>query len=83
MLLAFIAPAALRVPNRIWWRIAQILGWVNSRIILTLFFAAVLVPAGVLMRLIGRNPLRGKSGPSNWTAYPMRIRNPHHYDRLF
>ena len=42
--LGLIAPSALRVPNRVWWRVAQAVGWVNTRILLTLFFAVVLTP---------------------------------------
>src|SRR5262245_5502803 len=53
-----VAPRALRLPNRLWWRFAQTLGWINSRILLTLFFAIVLTPVGWLMRLTGRSPLR-------------------------
>jgi len=77
------APAALRAPNRIWWRFAQTLGWVNTRILLALFFAVVLTPVGVVMRLFGRNPLRALHAHSNWGPYPARRRDPKHYDRMF
>ena len=42
LLIAFglVAPMALRVPNRVWWRVAQAIGWVNTRILLTVFFAS-------------------------------------------
>jgi hypothetical protein len=78
-----VAPSMLRVPNKIWWRFAQVLGWINSRIILGLFFALVLTPVGVVMRAFGRNPLRGMPGETNWRPYPARIRSPRHYERLF
>src|ERR1700694_3071963 len=52
-----IAPAILRVPNRIWMRIAHVLGWINSRVLLTAFFFLVLTPVGIVMRLLGRSPL--------------------------
>ena len=42
-----VAPLVLRVPNRLWWRVAQAVGWVNTRVLLTLFFAIVLTPVGV------------------------------------
>ena len=85
LLLAFgaIAPRALRVPNRWWWRFAQAVGWVNSRILLTVFFTVVLTPAGLVMRLLGRSPLRAAARDTNWTAYPARMRNPKHFDHSF
>ena len=79
----FLAPKVLRVPNRVWWRVAQVVGWVNTRILLTLFFAIVLTPVGVVMRAFGRNPLRGAGGQTNWTSYPDRRRDTQHYERLF
>ncbi len=83
VILAAIAPAALRVPNRVWWRFAQALGWVNTRVLLTLFFGVVLTPVGGAMRLFGRNPLRGPVGPTNWGPYPARHANPKHYEHLY
>ncbi len=77
------APSALRIPNRVWWRVAQAVGWVNTRILLTVFFAIILTPVGVAMRLFGRNPLRGADAKTNWAPYPARRRDPRHYERLF
>lgn len=76
-------PPALKVPNRIWWRFAQALGWVNSRVLLTLSFLLMITPVGVVMRLCGRNVLRGARGTTAWTPYPERRRNPDHYNHLF
>ena len=85
LLIAFglVAPMALRVPNRVWWRVAQAIGWVNTRILLTVFFAVVLTPVGVVMRLFGRNPLRGSAAQTNWASYPARRRDSRHYEHLF
>ena len=79
----FVAPTVLRVPNRIWWRVAQAVGWFNTRLLLTVFFAVVLTPVGVVRRLFGRNPLRGAGGQTNWTPYPARRRDSRHYEHLF
>jgi hypothetical protein len=80
---ALVAPALLRGPNRAWWRFATILGWINSRILLTAFFLVVLTPAGWVMRLVGRNPLRSAGTGSNWTGYNDRRREPRHYEHLY
>ena len=69
-------PALLRWPSKVWWRFAMLLGYVNARIILTLAFALVLVPIGLIWRLIGRDPL-GKRR-SDWAAgrrHPERYRD--------
>ncbi len=81
--LGAMAPSLLRGANRIWWRFAQVLGWINSRIILGLFFALILTPVGIVMRVFGRNPLHALRGPTNWGVYPSRIRSPRHYERMF
>jgi hypothetical protein len=83
LVFGLLAPVALRIPNRIWWRFAQTLGWVNSRILLTLFFAIVLTPIGVVMRLTGHDPLRSGGHDSNWRPYPERHRDPKHFEHLF
>ena len=81
---AVVAPAALRVPNRYWWRFAQALGWFNTRVLLTLFFVLVLTPVGWVMRLFGRNPLQAsRAGTSTWSEYPARRQDPTHYEHLF
>lgn len=83
LIAASLAPVVLIVPNR-WWRgFAHVLGWINARVLLTLFFFLVLTPAGLIMRLLGRDPLaRGDKG-SSWVAYGERVRDVQHFDRLF
>jgi hypothetical protein len=80
---ALVAPSALRVPNRLWWRFASLLGWFNSRVLLTAMFFLVLTPAGVLMRLFGRSPLRAASRDSNWVSVDARRRDAKHFDHLY
>ncbi len=83
LVLGLVAPVLLRVPNRIWWRFAQALGWVNARIILTVFFSIILTPVGFVMRLTGRNPLRPSAEGTNWGPYPDRHNDPKHFEHLF
>lgn len=41
-----------------WWmKLAEVLSWVSTRVILTLFFFLVLTPYGFFVRLIGKAPL--------------------------
>ena len=81
MVLGTFAPAALRLPSKLWWKFSHVLGWVNSRIILSTFFFLVLTPIGLLFRLTGRDPLSQRGTGSTWSAYPARKRD--HYERMF
>lgn len=40
-----------------WLKLAEGLGWVNSRIILTLIYVVYLIPFSVIFRMTQRNPL--------------------------
>jgi hypothetical protein len=77
------APAVLRVPNRIWWRIALVLGWINTRLLLGAFFFVILTPTGLVMRLFGRSPLRTAQSDTNWSPCNRQRRGARHYERLY
>ena len=78
------APSLLKWPSAAWWKLALVLGYINSRIILTGIFVLVLVPLGLIWRLIGRDPLaRRRRTWSGWTPYPERYRDRTHYTRMF
>lgn len=83
VVLGLVAPGLLRIPNRIWWRFAQVLGWINSRVLLTAFFVLVLTPVGIVMRLLGRNPLRTSASTTTWLRVDATRRGPRHYERMF
>ena len=83
VLFGLVAPRALRVPNKIWWRFAQALGYVNARIILTVFFTVILTPFGTLMRLFGRNPLMPPTRGTSWIAANAERRQADHFRRSF
>jgi hypothetical protein len=62
-ILALICPAALSYLHRGWTRLGLALGWVNTRVILTLLFAITIVPVGLAMRLFGRDRMARKLDP--------------------
>ena len=82
---AFALPRLLDAPNRIWMRFARALGWVNSRILLTIFFFVVITPYGVLQRLFGRDRLgrHWRAAAPTWVPPPSRLRDSNHYDHLY
>ena len=78
------APTLLKWPSAVWWRLAHVLGYVNTRVILTVLFALIFVPLGTLWRIIGRDPLsRRRDRWPGWSAYPARYRDRRHYARMY
>jgi len=63
-LVSVIRPTLLAGLNRLWIKVGIVLGKVVSPIALGILFYAVLVPIGVAMRLVGKDPLRLKREPS-------------------
>jgi hypothetical protein len=61
---ALLVPQILKSVYQVWMVLGHVLGWINTRIILSLIFYAVFTPAGVLMRLFKNDPMRRKPEPS-------------------
>jgi hypothetical protein len=81
---AAIAPALLRPVYRGWMRLGEVLGWVNTRIILTLIFFLVVTPIGLLMRLFGRSPIAvAKRNDSYWTDVEPHSYGDRHVEKQF
>lgn len=77
-------PAVLQPLAAAWGKIGHALGWVNSRILLTVLFVVIIWPVGILSRLFGSDPLaRRRRADSFWTEYRARPRDPAHYERLY
>jgi hypothetical protein len=66
VLAGLLAPRALRPLHRAWMRLGAALGWLNTRVILTLVFFLVVTPTGLVMKLFGRSPLATKQCDSYW-----------------
>jgi hypothetical protein len=60
LITGFFFRAVLRPLYLGWMKFAFLLGWVNTRLILGVFFYLILTPIGMAMRLFGRDPLYRK-----------------------
>ena len=60
VILAIIKPFLLFYPYKAWIKIGNILGWLNSNLILGLVFLIVLIPISMVMKIVGYDPLRLK-----------------------
>src|SRR5262249_37674668 len=71
LLLALLRPALLGPLNRRWTRLGILLSKIANPIILGLLYAVAIVPAGLLMRAMSKDPLRLKfdgDAPTYWIA---------------
>lgn len=67
--LGLIVPAVLKPLQKVWMGFAVVMGFVMSRVILTVLFFGVLTPIGFLMKLLGKDLLDErivKAQPSYW-----------------
>ena len=78
-------PAAARAFHVAWMRFAVVLGHVNSRVLLTLFYYLAVTPYGVVSRLVRRDPLRrrGQASPSYWVERKTTRQAREQFERLF
>ena len=83
LLLAAIAPSLLRPVYRGWMYIGEALGWLNTRIILSLVFFLVVTPIGLLMRLFGRSPIETAKRDSYWTDVEPHSYGDRHVEKQF
>lgn len=58
LFLGMTVPAALRPAAWLWFGLARVLGAVTSRLVLTVVYAAVLLPVALVRRLLGKDDLR-------------------------
>ena len=71
--------------HRNWMRVAAVLGYINSRIILGITFFFMITPVGLVTKLFGRNPMR-RRGPKQdtyWIPRPKPHQAPEQFERLF
>jgi hypothetical protein len=66
-------------------RLALILGYINSRILLFLMFYGLLTPYGIISRLLGRDVLnrRSRGRESYWIERPKTRQAKEGFERLF
>ena len=89
--LLFLAGALVGIPllrpiYRGWMTFAFVLGWINARVLLGLFFYLVLTPVGLILRISGKDLLDEKidrSAPSYWIRRERRADERGRLERLF
>jgi len=57
LVLVMAAPRLFHLPARLWFGLAHLLGAVSNRVLLSLVYVVIVVPIGLLLRLLGKDPL--------------------------
>ena len=84
-LIVLFVPVAARAFHRFWMGIAAVLGYVNSRILLSLLYYGLFTPVGLVRRLLGRDPMkrRGSAQSSYWVTRENTRQTKDQFERLF
>ena len=84
-LTGLLLPAIARRFHVLWMTVAVALGYVNSRVLLSLLFYLLFAPYGFVSRLFKRDPLnrRGARGGSYWTTRKQTRQTSEGFERLF
>lgn len=68
-----------------WMKFAHALGWVNTRIILSIVYFLIFTPLALIFRLIGKDPMerRFDEAGSYWVKREAKEFRPEDYRRQF
>lgn len=84
ILLGLILPSVLAPLHKGWMAVGHVLGWINTRIILGILYYGLVVPMGLVMKIIGRDPMRRALVPGMESYRVVREpRSPSHMKNMF
>ena len=85
LLSGLLLPSVARRFHVFWMKIAVFLGYINSRILLTLIYYGLFTPYGLISRLVGRDPLKRRKATleSYWTERKTTRQSTESFERLF
>ncbi|MFA5158897.1 MAG: SxtJ family membrane protein [Candidatus Omnitrophota bacterium] len=81
-----IIPAILKPLQKAWMTLAILMGWIMTRVILSVLFYLTITPIGLILRLTGKDLLDQKLEPkkqSYWKIRPQTPRSPGDYEKQF
>src|SRR5262245_55882494 len=80
LVLALAWPRSLPHVHRLWMTVGEVLGWINTRLILGGLFYLLFTPLGLFMRLRGKDPMRRMWAPEA-ESYRV-VRQPQSYSHM-
>ena len=69
LLLGLVVPILLKPIHKVWMTLAVLLGWLMTRVILSVLFYLVFTPIGLLAKLFNKHPLDlefNRNADSHW-----------------
>lgn len=85
-LFGLIAPMSIRAIYVTWMIAVWPIGWLVSHVLLAAIFFGVMTPIGLILRAIGREPMKkqfDRTAKSYWVARPVDEVDPEQYFRQF
>ena len=67
--IALVWPILLLPLNRLWQKLAHMVGFVTNHLVLGLLLYVLITPIGLLMRIASRNPMAPKYEPNSATYF--------------
>ncbi len=86
LLPAIVYPQFLSPIHKYWMKFAMVLGWINSRIILSLVYYLLFTPISLIQKVIKRDALERRfheDSDSYWDDRSKETYNPKHFERQF
>lgn len=77
IVLGAILPQVLAPIQKGWMWVGHVLGWINTRILLTIVFYGLVTPIGIVFRLMGKDSMRQTLDESSTTYRVVRSPRPH------
>lgn len=79
--LGAMVPQTLKQVHHVWMKIGHVLGSINTRIILGIVYYLLITPMGIVMRLMGKDPMLRALGENVDTYRVVRAVRPRHHMR--
>ena len=79
-------PIILRPIFRLWLKIAHAVWWFNTQILLSVVFILIFIPIGLIMKLLGKDPMKRKmqADGTYWEPYEIAgLKDKNRYERQF
>ena len=83
LLITFIKPSILRIPNLLWFKFGMLLGAIIAPIVMALVYVTTVVPIGLFVRLSGKDLLHLELDSDMESYWIKRSEPPHPMNNQF